>query len=175
MARFSLNSQQQTRTPCATVWDFALLLGTAPRMLAGRTAARDYTSLVESRVREGPYTRGDMGLLESSSTQQGETDQPTEEDARFFLALVHEVKAGQLNALLAWLPHVQIKEMGKKGKGNHTETQEEAEAGSSKQTQAGMKLPFAARSPRRSDTDWHTQWAREKSGGQGPDRGRRAV
>ena len=42
--------------------------------------------------------------------------EPTE-DARFLLALTHELESGQFSALAAWIPHLQIKETGKKGKG----------------------------------------------------------
>ena len=80
VARFSLNSQQQTRKLCATVWDFALLPGTAPNMLAGRTAARHYTSLNEidakPHQRVPPNPRVAMGMLESLSSQQGALVQP---------------------------------------------------------------------------------------------------
>ena len=51
-------------------------------------------------------------------------------------AQVHELKEDQFNALAAWMPHLQIKEIGEKGHGNDMETQEASEQGSMKLSMA---------------------------------------
>ena len=131
---------------CHAVCDRLAFRTAASQHARGRTAARHYTSVAENdakpQPRGRPHTWVTMGMLESMHSQMRETSQATG-GARLLLALVHELEGDQLNAPVAWIPHLQIKEMGRKGKGNDMETQEEAVQCSCTQSQASMKPTMA--------------------------------
>ena len=52
VARLSLNSQQQTRKLCATVWDFCW------RGAPQHDTTRAWSRATPKRIREGTHTRG---------------------------------------------------------------------------------------------------------------------